>query len=1421
MSNETAGFRRALGTIGRGAIAAGLGSVIAVVHEGTAELNENTISAAQSAAAIKSTGGVANVAAKDIDRMAQALHKKTGVDDNAIARGENMLLTFTNIRNEVGKGPKTFDQATRTLVDMSTALGTDASKSAIQLGKALNDPVRGVTALTKVGVTFDAAQRKTIKRLVETGQSAKAQQIILSELNREFGGSAEAYGRTMPARIARTREAFAGVSAEIVQFLMPAFEDGVTRIDEMIDTLEQWANSDSGKQQLREIADGARDLGSAVATAGGVLLDTTGFLIRHRDALTATAVTVGSMWTAYRGYVVLNSVRTALQATNAVQLLLTASTSRSVAIARTQQTQLAGTAAASTASSAAMLLAGNSTQVLGANMTRTAAASSAARGAITVAGTTAAASGGRMALAARGVGGFFTALTGLSGPVGLAIGAVGLLGLGAYKAYEGSKKEAEGARQAAAAWRTYVVSIDSASAARDQINRKKLDVADAAVALERAEINLKRVQQDANASALDRREALNNVKRAQMANTDAVKAASAEQAKANASRVAGINVAKNAAAVLNNLNLAQAEEKRLLADRNANANSSTVGLYNAQLSANRKKIDGFKGQEDQARKDLETIRKKGYADYVTIGNQTIVKMRRGNEVMAGVAKTGARNARGAVNAQIGKVPGEVGAHVNTANRRIAQIGNVKLNREQIIARLTIPFRNLGATISGAIGKVKVGIDAVLSLGGLVGDSFDAGGLPPGVSPHLGKFAAIGQRLGLSIPSGGGKRPSGTRTASGGISDHSSGHAIDLAGPKPAMAKMAELARKMPGSKQVIYSPKGLSNSGSGWGAIGNAAVERMHYSHVHVAAFQRGGVIGAAMGAGIVPGMGDGDRIPALLEPGEVVVNRNAVAAFGGPDAFHAATNLAVPRFQIGGPVARKKKWAEGSTHGPYGSLKFTKGRLDLTAIDGRQKMPVEKNVRAWLKKYQGRGISLAQVNAIAEWEKNNYSTYKKNAYQRGGVVGRYRRGVKIPITAKAPTSVAAARLPSLAADRAALAAAAKQRALVAADSAMQLAAAKSEQLQQTKAEQLNAQRMAAQKKLIADGVRERNLLGDPGTKAGQAKRAKLAKTTAGKNKLDAADKLVENRRAALVTMVETEKGLNEKQVELADSVVDLTKAVKDEDDTRRVDLADSQTALRGAENSVAAALAKRTPAIDDDVASLQTDAALAVERRQVIERELAAGGLSTDAVQSLTAKRAEAINAEEAANAAIDDLRQAARDQAQQLRVDAADTATAMRSAELDVEKALAEGTATLEDDVAEARKRLGVAAERRRIVEAELAAGDLDPASRIALLAKRAETIRAERAVGDELAELAKTIAGPIDGAITGVETGTAATVDLAADMRALLGAIRDGLISERGNVGQPIAITNHFAQAPAVDTWLATQRYTLTEAGAGGSI
>jgi hypothetical protein len=219
-----------LGKAAGGVAVAGIATAGYALKKFAEEAMEAEKVTAQTEAVLKSTGGAANVTAGEIDRLAGALMAKTGVDDETIKSGQNVLLTFTKVRNEVGAGNDVFNQATKTALDMSTALGTDMSQASMQLGKALNDPIAGVGALRRVGVSFTEAQKDQIKTLVESGRTMDAQKLILKELSTEFGGSAEAAGKTFGGQLNILKQTLMDTGGEMVAGMLPTLTRLATNI---------------------------------------------------------------------------------------------------------------------------------------------------------------------------------------------------------------------------------------------------------------------------------------------------------------------------------------------------------------------------------------------------------------------------------------------------------------------------------------------------------------------------------------------------------------------------------------------------------------------------------------------------------------------------------------------------------------------------------------------------------------------------------------------------------------------------------------------------------------------------------------------------------------------------------------------------------------------------------------------------------------------------------------------------------------------------------------------------------------------------------------------------------------------------------------------------------------------------------------
>lgn len=141
---------------------------------------------------IKSTGRSANVTAGQVGTLTERLSRKAGVDDELIQSGSNLLLTFKRVRNEAGAGNKIFNRATAAAVDLSAAGFGSITGASKMLGKALNDPIKGIAALGRAGVTFTEGQKSQIKSLVESGRTLEAQKMILREVESQVGGTAAA-----------------------------------------------------------------------------------------------------------------------------------------------------------------------------------------------------------------------------------------------------------------------------------------------------------------------------------------------------------------------------------------------------------------------------------------------------------------------------------------------------------------------------------------------------------------------------------------------------------------------------------------------------------------------------------------------------------------------------------------------------------------------------------------------------------------------------------------------------------------------------------------------------------------------------------------------------------------------------------------------------------------------------------------------------------------------------------------------------------------------------------------------------------------------------------------------------------------------------------------------------------------------------
>jgi hypothetical protein len=225
---------------------------------------------AQMGAVLRSTHGAAGMTAESLTALAQSLQNVSVFSDEAIMGAENLLLTFTNV------GQNVFPQAMTAILDVSQAMGKNLTESAQMVGKAINDPIAGISRLTDVGVVFNDEQRRTIERLQRSGDLMGAQRVILNELATEFGGSAAAAAFTFSGRLQQMANRMEDLQQTIGRALLP----GLASLADVF-----MENTDSGDQFNKSLEQMAKDASAVLK----IIANITKKLLKYRDTIESIA----------------------------------------------------------------------------------------------------------------------------------------------------------------------------------------------------------------------------------------------------------------------------------------------------------------------------------------------------------------------------------------------------------------------------------------------------------------------------------------------------------------------------------------------------------------------------------------------------------------------------------------------------------------------------------------------------------------------------------------------------------------------------------------------------------------------------------------------------------------------------------------------------------------------------------------------------------------------------------------------------------------------------------------------------------------------------------------------------------------------------------------------------------------------------
>lgn len=217
----------------------------AIVGAFAASLNE----AEQSEVAVKrlqqvykSMGITSAEAVKQNERLASSLQMQIGIDDETIMLTQAKLATFKSLSSEVGRMSGIMDRATKAAFDMQATGFGEASQNAVQLGKALEDPIKGINSLRKSGITFTDAERTKIKTLVDSNKKLDAQQMIMKAIEKQVGGVAAATATDS----SKMRQAWGEVVETVGKALLPTLASIGKWLQTFMPKVQDWIEKNQG-----------------------------------------------------------------------------------------------------------------------------------------------------------------------------------------------------------------------------------------------------------------------------------------------------------------------------------------------------------------------------------------------------------------------------------------------------------------------------------------------------------------------------------------------------------------------------------------------------------------------------------------------------------------------------------------------------------------------------------------------------------------------------------------------------------------------------------------------------------------------------------------------------------------------------------------------------------------------------------------------------------------------------------------------------------------------------------------------------------------------------------------------------------------------------------------------------------------------
>lgn len=177
----------AIGGLATAALAA-TGAVVSFVSslgDGIKIYEETERYMARTEAQLRATGAAVGFSSSQLDEFARSVAMNTLASTDGVRQAISVMMTFKSVTGE------SFKEAIKLSQDLAETFGTDISSEARNLGRALESPADAISILKRKGIELTSEQQNLINSFVETGDKAKAQEVIFKALQERVGGTGE------------------------------------------------------------------------------------------------------------------------------------------------------------------------------------------------------------------------------------------------------------------------------------------------------------------------------------------------------------------------------------------------------------------------------------------------------------------------------------------------------------------------------------------------------------------------------------------------------------------------------------------------------------------------------------------------------------------------------------------------------------------------------------------------------------------------------------------------------------------------------------------------------------------------------------------------------------------------------------------------------------------------------------------------------------------------------------------------------------------------------------------------------------------------------------------------------------------------------------------------------------------------------